>query len=148
MLRLGYSEVDITPCGSVEMVGFNRKDNASRGILKPLIAQVTVWETKDIYCLITIDNIGFKKELTDNLRNIVCKTLSTSVDKVMVCFSHCHSAPNADKVTEYYALVCRKIEEAVKDAMKQLHEVFVGCGNAYADIGVNRREGNDRNSRR
>ena len=143
MLRVGYAEVDITPHGSVETVGFNREDNISRGILKSLLAQVTVWETENIYCLITIDSIGFKKELTDNLRNIVCKTLNTSVDKVMICFSHCHSAPNADVVTEYYELVCKKIEESVKDAMRQRHEVCVGCGNAYVDIGVNRREGNN-----
>ena len=85
MLRVGYAEVDITPHGSIEMVGFNRKENISRGVLKSLLAQVTVWETEKIYCLITIDSIGFKKELTDKLRNIVCKTLNTSVDKVMIC---------------------------------------------------------------
>jgi len=143
MLRLGYAEVDITPHGSIEMVGFNRKENISRGVLKSLLAQVTVWETENIYCLITIDSIGFKKELTDKLRNIVCKTLNTSVDKVMICFSHCHSAPNADVVIEYYELVCRKIEELVIDAVRQLHEVCVGCENSYVDIGVNRRDGNN-----
>lgn len=39
-------------------------------------------------------------------------------------------------------MVCQKIEEALQDAAKRLHEVGVGCGNAYVDIGVNRREGN------
>lgn len=142
MLKLGYTEVDITPMNSVEMVGFNRTDNMSRGVLKPLLAQVTVWEAEDIYCLITIDSIGFKKELTDSLRRIVCSVLDVPFDKVMVCFSHCHSAPNADVVTEYFHLVCRKIEESVQRAVKQLHEVCVGCGNAYVDIGVNRRKEN------
>lgn len=143
MLRVGYAEVDITPTGFVEMVGFNRENNISRGIIKSLLAQVTVWESENIYCVITIDSIGFKKELTDNLRNIVCSLLNTSADKVMICFSHCHSAPNADVVTEYYEMVCRKIKEAVKDAVKKLCDVCVGCGNAYVDIGVNRREGNN-----
>lgn len=143
MLRVGYSEADITPQNSVEMVGFYREDNLSRGILKSLLAQVSVWETENIYCLITIDSIGFKKELTDKLRNMVCKTLNTTIDKVMICFSHCHSAPNADVVTEYYDLVCRKIVESVKEAMRKLQEVSLGCDNAYVNIGVNRRKGND-----
>lgn len=142
MLKLGYSEVDITPSGFVETVGFNRKDNMSRGVLKALLAQVAVWETENVYCLITIDSIGFKKALTDNLRNMVCRALNTSIDKVMISFSHCHSAPNAGVETDYYELVCRKIEESAKNAMRQLHKVYTGCGNAYVDIGVNRREGN------
>ena len=96
MLKLGYAEADITPCDAVETVGFGREDNKSRGILKPLLAQVTVWEADDRYCLITVDSIGFKKELTDHLRNMVCKALNISTQEVMVCFSHCHSAPNAD----------------------------------------------------
>ncbi len=143
MLRLGYAEVDITPHGSIEMIGFNRGDNLSRGVLKPLLAQVSVWEAEDICCLITIDSIGFKRELTNHLRKIVCRTLNITFDKVMICFSHCHSAPNADAVEEYYETVCRRIEETVKDAMTQLREVSIGCENAYVDIGVNRREGND-----
>ncbi len=142
-MRLGYSEVDITPCSAVEMVGFNRKDNVSRGILKPLLAQVAVWEAEGIYCLITIDSIGFKKELTDSLRNLVCEVLNISFDKVMICFSHCHSAPNADVVTEYYKMLCERIKEAVINANMQLHNICIGCENAYANIGVNRREGNN-----
>lgn len=43
MLKFGYAEVDITLYGPIETVGFNRKDNVSRGILKPLLAQVSVW---------------------------------------------------------------------------------------------------------
>lgn len=143
MLKFGYAEADITPCGSVEMVGFNRRDNISRGVLSSLLAQVSVWEAGDVCCLITIDSIGFKKELTDNLRNIVCKEINTSFDKVMICFSHCHAAPNADVEIEYYDMVCTRIKNSVQDAMKQLHEVSVGWENTYVDIGVNRRKRND-----
>ena len=143
MLKFGYAETDITPYSPIETVGFNRKDNVSRGILKPLFAQVLVCEQADVGCLITIDSIGFKKELTDNLRNVLCGVLHTSFDKVMICFSHCHSAPNADVATDYYEMLCGKVEEAVKEAKAKLHEICVGCGNAYANIGVNRRKGNN-----
>ena len=139
-LKVGYAETDITPTIPIETIGFNRKDNVSRGILKPLLAQVTVWEAEELCCLITIDSIGFKKELCDEVRNIVGKALGVSNDKVMICFSHCHSAPNADTAPKYFQLVCKKIEAAVKEAVIQMQEVSVGWGNAHVDIGVNRRK--------
>lgn len=142
-MKLGYAEVDITPSSLVETIGFNRVDNLSKGILKPLLAQVAVWQDNDTCCLITIDSIGFKKALADNLRKRVCNALNTSFERVMICFSHCHSAPNADAIPEYYEMVCEKIEAATKSALNQLQEVFAGWGNAYADIGVNRRKGSD-----
>lgn len=99
ILKLGYADADITPSFPVETVGFNRPDNLLKGTLKPLLAQVAVWQENGSYCLITIDSIGFKKELADNLRKRVCKALNTSFERVMICFSHCHSAPNADTIT-------------------------------------------------
>lgn len=68
MIKLGYAETDITPKIPVQLVGFNRTDNTSRGVLKPLFAQVSIWESGNRHCLITIDSIGFKKELADILR--------------------------------------------------------------------------------
>ena len=68
MIKLGYAETDITPKIPMQLIGFNRTDNMSRGILKPLLAQVSIWESGNRCCLITIDSIGFKKELADILR--------------------------------------------------------------------------------
>ena len=59
MLKFGYAEVDISPHSPIETIGFNRGDNISQGILKPLMAQVTVWNDEDTSCLITIGSIGF-----------------------------------------------------------------------------------------
>lgn len=107
MIKLGYAETDITPETPLQLVGFNRTDNTSRGVLKPLLAQVSIWESEDRHCLITIDSIGFKKELSDILRIKVCNILKIPCDKVMLCFSHCHSAPNVDESKEYFEMVCR-----------------------------------------
>lgn len=61
-MKMGFAETDITPKTPVTMVGFNRTDNISRGILDGLRAQVSVWENNETCCLVTIDNIGFNKE--------------------------------------------------------------------------------------
>ena len=143
MLRMGYAEADITPVGPVETVGFGREDNMSRGILKPLLAQVSLWEEGEQGCLITIDSLGFTKELTDELRERVAKVLGILKAKVMICFSHCHSSPNADVEKEYYQIVCKKIETASLVARQKLCAVNVGWENACVDIGVNRRKGTE-----
>ena len=142
MIKLGYAETDITPKMPMQLVGFNRKDNTSRGVLKPLYAQVAVWESKDRCCLITIDSIGFKRELADELRSKVRSILKVSSDKVMLCFSHCHSAPNIDDSEEYFKMVCENIVIAVQRAEADMNLVLVGWDNAEVTIGVNRRENN------
>ena len=142
MIKLGYAETDITPKIPVQLIGFNRTDNTSRGVLKPLLAQVSIWESGSRHCLITIESIGFKKELADILRIQVGNCLKVPRDKVMLCFSHCHSAPNVDDSKEYFEMVCRNILMAVHRAENDMHPVFVGWDNVEVDIGVNRREDN------
>lgn len=142
MIKLGYAETDITPNIPLQLVGFNRADNASRGVLKPLLAQVSIWESEKRHCLITIDSIGFKKELADILRIKVGNMLKVSRDKVMLCFSHCHSAPDVDNSEEYFEMVCRNVLMAVHSAAADMHPVSVGWDNVEVDIGVNRREDN------
>ena len=143
MLRLGFAEVDITPDRPVELVGFHRKDNRSKGVLKPLLAQTAVFEADERCCLVTVDSIGFTKELTDGLRERVCRILDVAPEKVMVCFSHTHAAPEADFEREYYEETCRRIEGAVSRAKGNMEPAAAGWGNAHASIGVNRRKVSD-----
>ncbi|MDE6725324.1 MAG: alkaline ceramidase [Ruminiclostridium sp.] len=140
MIKLGYAQTDITPNTPQQLVGFNRANNTSKGILKPLLAQVSIWESENRQCLITIDSIGFKRELADILRNKVSNMLDISCDKVMLCFSHCHSAPNADTSAEYFEMVCENVLTAVQSAKADICPVSVAWDNAEVDIGVNRRE--------
>lgn len=142
MIRLGYAETDITPKIPMQLVGFNRVDNTSRGVLTPLLAQVSIWESEGRHCLITIDGIGFKRELADILRTRVGNMLKISRDKVMLCFSHCHSAPDPADSNEYFEMVCRNVLTAVQSATADMELVSVGWDNAEVDIGVNRREDN------
>ena len=139
MIRLGFSEVNITPVGPMKLVGFYREDNKSKGVLKPLMAQAAVWENEERCCLITIDSIGFTKELSNKLRIKVGRLLGVTKEQVMLCFSHTHAAPDADMEPEYYNEICEKIESAVLLAVKEMTPVYVGYKNATAHIGVNRR---------
>lgn len=141
MIKLGYAQADITPTEPMELVGFYREDNISKGVQSPLLTQVSVWEGEGRCCLITVDSLGFMKEMTDLLRERVCRVLGVTKDKVMVCFSHTHAAPNADSEKQYFEMICEKVSAAAGRAMTDLKPVRVGYGNTEVDIGVNRRPG-------
>lgn len=42
-ITMGFAQVDITPTASVELAGFYRPDDHSRGILDALALQVLLW---------------------------------------------------------------------------------------------------------
>lgn len=138
-LQLGFAQTDITPLTPKKLVGFYREDDMSKGILAPLMAQVAVWKNDGICCLITIDSIGFTRELSNGLRERVGKLLGITKEKVMICFSHSHAAPDADEERDYYEEVCHKIEGCVSEAAENMSTVSAGWSNGEARIGVNRR---------
>ena len=147
-MRMGFAETDITPQVPVTMVGFNRSDNMSRGILDALTAQVSVWEDDGMCCLVTIDNIGFNHREATLLRNMIGTIIGAPREKVMISFSHTHAAVNIDAEKEYYEMLCHKVCAAAEQARTSMTEVSVGWDNAEADIGVNRRNASAKVDRR
>ena len=143
-LRFGYGEADVTPDWPAPLVGFYREDNYSKGVLSPLLAQVSVWEEDIRAALITIDSIGFTKELSNVLRDQVAKRIGALRENVMLCFSHTHAAPDGDAGDGYYELVCKQVMPALETAVEGMEEVKAGCVNARTSIGVNRRSVSDR----
>lgn len=139
---LGLSQVDITPSSPMQTVGFGREDKLSRGIMHSLSAQVSVWQlASEKCCLVAIDHIGFSKQHADILRNKIGETLSISPNKVMLCFSHTHSAPDDSIETAYSDFVDARVIKAVREAADHMTQVKASWGNAYGDIGMNRRGG-------
>ncbi len=141
---MGYGEADITPDNPVELVGFYRPDNRSKGVLHPLKLQTMVWRCGEgLFCLISIDSLGFTVELSNVLRDRVAGLLGVEREKVMLCFSHTHSAPNAAMEPLYFDDVCVKSERAVKEAQRNQSPVLAAWGVGENKIGLNRRNDPD-----
>ncbi len=138
---LGFSEVDITPSSNVQTIGFNRKDNLSRGILHKLFAQISIWiSDEEKCCLLAIDHIGFSYEESNILRDEIANKLEISRDKVMLCFSHTHSAPNISIEQEYFCFLRKQVLLGVSEAEKNVVPIKAVWGKTEADIGINRRD--------
>lgn len=138
---LGFSEVDITPSSNVQTIGFNRKDNLSRGILHKLLAQISIWiSDEEKCCLLAIDHIGFSYEESNILRDEIANKLEVSREKVMLCFSHTHSAPNISIEQEYFCFLRKQVLLGVSEAEKNVAPIKAVWGKTEADIGINRRD--------
>lgn len=139
-MMMGFAEVDITPEEPVETIGFGRQDERSRGVLGRLLAQTCVWQSgEELCCLAAIDHIGFSIEHGDYLRMEIGTVLKVPMEKVMLCFSHTHSAPNDSAEPGYFMALCRKVKEAAARAFRGMVLVSAAWGNAVAEIGLNRR---------
>ncbi|WP_425445882.1 hypothetical protein [Dethiothermospora halolimnae] len=138
---LGFSEMDITPSFNVETIGFNRKDNLSRGVLHKLFAQVSLWIfNEEKCCLLAIDHIGFSYKESNILRDEIANKLGITRDNVMLCFSHTHSGPNTAIEKEYFSFLCKQVLLGVDEAEKNLRPIKAAWGNTEANIGINRRD--------
>lgn len=137
---LGFSEVDITPSSNVQTVGFNREDNLSNGVLHRLYAQISVWHSNEgVCCLVAIDHIGFMCQDANLLRDEIGNKLGITREKVMLCFSHTHSAPNVSLEPEYFHFLCEQVLIGVSEAERTIAPIKAVWGVTEADIGVNRR---------
>ena len=138
---LGFTEVDITPSFNVQTIGFNREDNLSRGVLHRLFAEITVWHSNEgICCLVTIDHIGFTCEESNLLRDEIGNKLGITREKVMLCFSHTHAAPNISIEPEYFHFLRQQVLSGVSESEKNIAPIKAVWGITGADIGVNRRD--------
>lgn len=138
---LGFSKIDITPKTSVEMVGFYRQDNKSRGILDPLYAEISLWTSnQEKYCFITLDHIGYMLEDANRLRDQIAQYLAILQDQVMLCFSHTHSSVNISMEPKYFDWVCNQVLKGVQEAEKNGQPIKAAAKNVHAEIGINRRD--------
>ena len=138
---LGFKEVDITPSFNVQTIGFNQNDNLSKGVLHRLFAQISVWHSNEgICCLVTIDHIGFTCEESNLLRDEIGNKLGITREKVMLCFSHTHAAPNISIEPEYFHFLRQQVLSGVSEAGKNIAPIKAVWGITAVDIGVNRRD--------
>ena len=139
-----FSQTDITPDFQVELIGCNRPDSRSQGVLHPLCAQVLLFEFGGrCYCLIAVDSLGLTTALANQLRAIAAEQLKTDSSCVMLNFSHTHSAPaplspvNGER---YFHLLCDRVKKCAAEAAEKLRPCKAGWALTDTKIGENRRE--------
>lgn len=143
--KAAFSQADITPNFPTELIGCYRKDSRASGVLHPLAAQVLLLENgKERFAVIGIDNLGLTVGLSNKLRQLVASALEITADKIMLNFSHTHSAPaplsplNGER---YFQFLCSEVISCVQEAAGKLQPCFVSWAMGETEIAENRRKG-------
>lgn len=146
LYQAAFSQVDITPDFQVELVGCNREDNRSQGILHPLYAQTLLFQQNGrTFCLVTIDNLGLTTSLAGDLRKRIAMLLHTEISHIMLNFSHTHSAPMPTSFALngelYFSYMCEQVLKCVEVARANYTPCKAGWTLTNTCIGENRRDG-------
>lgn len=138
MLYTGFSRVCINPPMGIGLFGYYIPRYAD-GILDDLeINTLAVSAEKQTAVFISIDHCGIRQNTMDVFRNNVSTSVNLPVEAIFISATHTHTAPFVDLesndalIKEYTDFVCRKLEEAAKLALEDLHPSRMGWGVGYA----------------
>ncbi|MFR1758829.1 MAG: hypothetical protein ACLSX2_03955, partial [Christensenellaceae bacterium] len=129
--RAAFAQVDITPDFPVELIGYFRPEPV-QAVLHRLYGQLLLWEREDErFCLLSLDTLGFTTALARQLRQQVADALGTSVERVMLCATHTHSAPaplSEVNGPRYVELLAQRLAACAREAAQRLAPCLAGWG--------------------
>ena len=151
-LRVGVSEVDISPPPGLGQAGYAARKGTATGTLDPLFARVLVLEGKNSKAaLIAQDLIG---NFDEDKLNMIRKQVKDAhgIEDVVFTATHTHSGPSfggrasVGITLRWENESVRKIIECIGEANDALQEAYLGTGFGEAYIGYNRRSNNTANA--
>jgi neutral ceramidase len=114
-MRVGISQVDITPPPGVELSGFAIRTQPSLGVLDPLFAKALYLEDEGERLLwMHCDLIGFTPEFVASFRERVGGQLGLDEASVMLSATHTHSGPCTVRLRE-----CGELDAVYEERLLQ-----------------------------
>ena len=155
-LLIGWSEVDITPDGKIDLYG-QYYHRISQGVHSRLSATVLALESGDgeQAVMVSLDLAGFQSDFQERLRTMLVHELpELDVSKIFLNVIHTHNAPGVDPimgigwlkelpnvlpVAEYRESLLGKLREAVVDAWRNRKPGGIASAVGFARVGHCRR---------
>ncbi|HPS52435.1 MAG TPA: hypothetical protein PLK08_02685 [Phycisphaerae bacterium] len=152
IFKIGWSEVDITPCGEVELFGqYYRR--LSRGVHSRIGATAMAIDGGNGQCtlMISIDVVNFSGKFFDEFReNLKNKLPELDTSKLIMNAIHTHSAPQVDsgkcwweksdsRMLSYHDFVIRQLCEAAAIAWNTRQPAGIASTFDFATVGHCRR---------
>jgi len=146
-MKLGVSQIDITPQPGVELSGFAARIQPSIGILDPLFAKaIYISQDKQYLLWIHTDLIGLEREFVNNFRDWCFEEFGFLRDRVMISSTHTHSAPAVIHLNEagtydpqYLCFLEGKLRQAAKKALGNPLECELVTGEGLCRLCKDRR---------
>ena len=145
LLRIGFSEIDITPSPGFPLGGYLERylnENKATGTLNDIFADVTYFDEDDGLIIISLETIAVEDKFYERIYRLVRKH---GVRYLILAATHTHSAPETilnfpffkrfalkykSKIEEYLNFLEDKIKLAVEDAVNNVRDEEIYMGRA------------------
>jgi neutral ceramidase len=146
-MKVGISQVDITPAPGGELSGFAVRTQPSLGVLDPLFAKALYLEDEGERLLwMHCDLIGFTPEFVASFRRRISERLGLEESRVMLSATHTHSGPCTVRLREcgqhdpaYEEQLLPRLCEAARLALSRPESCRVVAVEAPIELAVDRR---------
>lgn len=146
-MKVGVSQVDITPEPGVQLCGFAARTQPSTGVMDSLYGRCLYLEQGGRKLLwVHADVIGLERDFVEEFRAWAAEHQRLEPHQVMVSATHTHSAPATVRIQEagdyepgYVELLCRRLKKAAVLAMANTEECGVVVGEGRCDLAIDRR---------
>ena len=147
-VRLGVSQINITPTQPVIMSGYDARKTPSTGIHDSLFASALFFSgEQNKALLISADMIGFPFAFVDSLKNSIAVKTGLPSDHIMLIATHDHGGPAIHTYEpelppaneDYIQTLKEKLIAVATDAMKDPQPFSMGVGKGKCDLNINRR---------
>ena len=147
-LKLGVSQVNITPDKPVMMGGYSVRKTPSTGVHDEIFTSAFYFSgQKNDALLITADVNSFSKELIDDLKKSITAKTGITTENIMIAAVHNHGGPFIDRyekkvsesVAEYTRGLKEKLINLAMDASKKVVPFRMGIGKGSCNLNINRR---------
>lgn len=147
-MKVGTSQIDITPKPGVELSGFAARTQPSTGVLDPLFAKALyLADGSERVLWIHCDLVGFDREIVLEFRDWAQQRLGLAAGQVMLSATHTHSGPCTIYLQEcgrydpaYVKLLQGRLREAAEAALAQTEDCEIATTEGHLDLAVDRRQ--------
>lgn len=147
-VKLGVSQINITPDQPVIMSGYDARKTPSTGVHDSLFASALFFSGgQGKALLIAADMIGFPFAFVDTVKKMIAVSAGLSPDNIMIIATHNHGGPAIhtyeDKLPqaneEYIQTLKQKLLTVATNAIKHTAPFLMGIGKGKCDMNINRR---------
>jgi neutral ceramidase len=147
-IRLGVSQVNITPEQPVIMSGYDARKTPSTGVHDSIFASALFFSgEQNKALLISADLIGFPTVFVDSMKKMISDKTGLSANNIMIIATHNHGGPAIhtyeDELPQanedYIKNLKEKLVSLATDAMKNPMPFRMGVGKGACKLNISRR---------
>jgi hypothetical protein len=147
-IKLGTSEINITPQTDIRMAGYGARKGSSIGVHDDLYASALLFSDQvNTVLIITVDVIGLDAQFIGETKKLISSKIGVPAENIMISALHNHGGPATQliegevsgAVNEYIKFLKERLTLLAVEASKKEVPVRRGIGKGFSNMNINRR---------